>query len=201
MDAWDSSLTRLMITALTYLATSLTLAIVLFLARRQHHEKDEDTEIYRYPSLLVNVIAFGTPMYGAMAAFIYTLDPQTERSIGFIFSLAVVFGAFIIGNTIAYFYFRSFSVEVSSAQLIVSSWGRRKSIRWEEVAIISAVVGFRGGGEMTLFNRDRKLIFKIANSIEDFDDLVWTVKNNTRHHRVLIRERDRYGKWSESINQ
>jgi hypothetical protein len=151
--------------------------------------------------LLVNVIAFFTPMYGAMAAFIYTRDPQIERSAGFIFSLAIVFGVFIIGNTIAYFYFRSYSIEVNSAQLIVSSWGHRKFIRWDEVAIISAVVGFRGGREMTLFNKDKKLIFKIAGSIEDFDDLVWTVKNNTRHRRVLIRERDRYGKWAESINQ
>jgi hypothetical protein len=189
-----------MITALAYLATSLTLGILLSLARRQHHEISDNSEVYRYPSLLVNVIALATPIYGVMAAFVYMRDPQ-GRSAGFIFSLTVVFGAFIIGNTLGYFYFRSFKIDVSPSQMVVSSWGRRKYISWEEVAIIGVVVGFRGGGEMTLFNRDRKLIFKIASSIEDFDDLVWAVKNNTRHHRVLIRERDRYGKWSESINQ
>jgi hypothetical protein len=189
-----------MITAFTYLATSLTLAILLTLARRQHHETGEDAEIYRYPSLLINVIAFGTPMYGAMAAFIYTRDPPDERSTGFIFSLTVVFAAFIIGNTLAYFYFRSFSVEISSAQLAVSRWGRRKLIPWEQVAAITLVTGFRGGGEMTLFDQKGTPIFKIAKSIEDYDDLVWAVKNNSRHG-VPIRERDQYGKWSESINQ
>ena len=94
-----------MIIALAYLATSITLGVVLFLARRQHHERNEESEVYRYPSVMVNLLAFLTPIYGAMAAFLYLRDPQTERSIQFIVSLAVVFGAFIIGNTVAYFHF------------------------------------------------------------------------------------------------
>lgn len=189
-----------MITALTYLATSLTLGILLFLARRQHHEKDQESEVYRYPPLLVSLIAFFTPMYGAMAAFLYMRDPPAERSAGLIFSITVIFGAFIIGNTIAYFYFRSFSISVNSSQLIVSSWGRRKYIAWEEVAIISVVTGFRGGGEMTLFDASKNSIFKIARSIEDFDDLVGSIKDNTRRPGVVIRERDAHGKWSQSKN-
>jgi hypothetical protein len=39
-------------TALTYLAASLTLAILMLFARRQHREIRDNTEIYRYPSLL-----------------------------------------------------------------------------------------------------------------------------------------------------
>jgi len=47
---------------------------------------------------------------------------------------------------------------------------------------------------MQLYGQANKLIFKIANSIQDYDDLVWSVKNNARGKSVVVRERDRYGK-------
>jgi hypothetical protein len=89
----------------------------------------------------------------------------------------------------------------SPGQLVVSSWRRRKIIPWQQVAMIAVVTGFRGGGEMTLFTDRNKQLFKIASSIEDYDDLVSSVKDNTRRADVHLRERDRYGKWSESLNK
>jgi hypothetical protein len=188
-------------TAIVYLATSITLAIILTLARRQHHESLSGTDVYRYPPLLVQLVALLTPVYGAAAAFVYSRDPQVPRTTGFIVALAVVFGAFIVGNTAAYFHFRSFSIEITDSHIAVRSWGRRRLIRYDEIAAISITTGWRGGGEMQLYGQANKLIFKIANSIQDYDDLVWSAKNNARGRGVVVRERDRYGKWSETINR
>jgi hypothetical protein len=190
-----------MLIALTYLGTSLTLAILLTFAHRQHHESHDNSEVYRYPSLLLKVIALGTPIYGAFAAFIYSRDPQVPRSVGFIAALTIVFGTFMLGNTVAYFYFRSFSIQISDSLITVRSWGRRRLIRYDEIATVSILEGWRGGGEMRLYNQANMLLFKVANSIQDYDDLVGSVKNNTRRGSVVVRERDRYGKWSESINR
>lgn len=188
-------------TAIVYLAASVTLAIILSLARRQHHESRSGTAVYRYPSLLVQLVALFTPVYGAAAAFIYSRDPQLPKTTGFIVALTLVFGTFMVGNTVAYLYFRSFSIEINDSLIIVRSWGRRRQIRYDEIATISIVKGWRGGGEMQLYGPANKRLFKVANSIQDYDDLVWSVKNNTRGASVVVRERDRYGKWSESPNR
>jgi hypothetical protein len=149
----------------------------------------------------VQLVALFTPVYGAAAAFIYSRDPQAPKTTGFVIALAVVFGTLIIGNTVAYFYFRSCSLEITDSNIVVHSWGRRRLIRYEEITVISILAGWRGGGEMQLYGRANKLLFKIANSIQDYDDLVWSVKNNARGNSVVLRERDRYGKWSENINR
>jgi hypothetical protein len=188
-------------TALVYLATSVTLAIILNLARHQHRESLSGTDVYRYPPLLVRLVALFTPIYGAAAAFIYSRDPEVPKTTGFLVALAVVFGTFMIGNTVAYFYFRSFSIEITDSHIAVRSWGRRRLIRYDEIVAISIFTGWRGGGEMQLYGQANRRLFKIANSIEDYDDLVWSVKNNTRSMSVVIRERDRYGKWSEARNR
>jgi hypothetical protein len=188
-------------TAIVYLATSITLAIILSLSRRQRHESLSRTDVYRYPPLLVQLVALFTPVYGAAAAFIYSRDPQVPKTTGFVIALAVVFGTFMIGNTVAYFYFRSFSVEITDSHIGVRSWGRRRLIRYDEIAAISILTGWRGGGEMQLYGQANKLLFKIANSIQDYDGLVWSVRNNARGKSVVVRERDRYGKWSETTNR
>jgi len=187
-------------TALTYLAASLTLGILMIFARRQHHEIHDSSETYRYPSLLLNVIALGTPLYGVFAALIYTRDPGVPRSPGFIVALTIVFGTFMLGNTVAYFYFRSFSIDVSNSQVVVSSWGRRRTIPWESVASIRLITGRQGLGEMRLFDQSQRQLLKVGSSIQDYEDLVWSVKDNTRRAGVVIRERDRKGNWSESPN-
>lgn len=187
-------------TALTYLAASLTVAIFLIFARRQHHEVHSNSETYRYPSLLLNVIALGTPLYGVFAAFIYTRNPEVPRSAGFVTALTIVFGTFMLGNTVAYFYFRSFSVDISKSQIVVSSWGRRRAIPWDTVASIRLITGRQGLGEMRLFDQSKGLLLKVGSSIQDYEDLVWSVKDNTRRAGVVVRERDGKGNWSESPN-
>lgn len=188
-------------TALTYLATSLTLGILLIFARRQHHEIHDNSEIYRYPSLLLNVVALGTPLYGVFAAIIYTRNPEVPRSAGFISALTIVFGTFMLGNTVAYFYFWSFSIDINDSRMIVSTWGRRRTIPWDWIASIRLVTGRQGLGEMRLFDQSQKLLLRVGSSIQDYEDLVWSVKNNTRRTGVVIRERDGKGNWSESPNR
>jgi hypothetical protein len=190
-----------MLTGLAYFAASIALAVILSLARRQHHKSLAGTEVYRYPPLLVKLVAFFTPVYGAAAALIYSRDPQIPKTTGFIVSLLVVFATLMVGNTLAYLYFWSFSVEISDSLLVVRSWGRLRVIQYNEIVAVSILNGWRGGGEMRLYGSSNKLLFKIANSIQDYDDLVWSVKNNIHRDNVVIRERDRYGKWSESSNR
>jgi hypothetical protein len=188
-------------TALTYLATSLTLGILLIFARRQHHGIHHDSEVYRYPSLYLNVIALGTPIYGVFAAIIYTRNPEIPRSAGFITALTIVFGTFMLGISVAYFYFRSFSIDITDSRIIASSWGRRRTILWDSIASIRLVTGRQGLGEMRLFNQSNKLLLRVGSSIQDYEDLVWSVKVNTRRSGVVIHERDRNGIWSESANR
>lgn len=187
-------------TALTYLAVSITLGVLLLFARRQHHEIHEQTQVFRYPSLLVNALALGTPLYGVFAAVIYSRNPEIPRTAGFIAALTFVFGILIVGNTIAYFYFRSFSIEVNKSQLVISNWWRQKAIPWQAIASICLITGRKGLGNMRLFDESKTLLLTIGSSIQDYDDLVWSVKENTRRTGVVVRERDSNGKWSESPN-
>jgi hypothetical protein len=188
------------IIALTYVAASLTLGILLVLAGRQRHKIIDGTDVFRYPSALLNVVAIGTPVYGVLAALIYLRPPPGPRTATFVATLAIVFGAFMIGNTLAYFFFITFHVETNKTSLTVARWGQRKTIQWNKLAIISLIEGRKGGRELKVLNRENRVILKVSSTIEDFDDLVWALKNYTRSMGVLVRERDQTGKWSESAN-
>lgn len=187
-------------TAMVYLATSITLAVILTIARRAHHVNIGRREVYRYPPLLVRLVAFFTPVYGAAAAFIYSRDPQLPKTTGFVVALTVVFGGLLIGNSVAFLYFRSFVIEVGDSSVLRRSWGRQRLISYDEIAVIVTVKGWGGGGDTRLYDQQNRLRLKITSSIQDYDDLIWSIKNHTRRSNVIVRERDSLGKWSESVN-
>ena len=184
---------------LAYLVISIVVAIVLSLARRQHHESRDGVEIFRYPSVLLKVIAFSTPVYGVGTAFIYSTFRQKPSGVGLLL-FVLFFSSLILANSVIYLYLKAFSVEIAGDKFVIGGLRGMRSIPFQSVQEICVVRSFRGGAELILFDGNKKVLLKAGSTIADFDDLLWTIKDKTRNRGVVVRERDGSGKWSESIN-
>jgi hypothetical protein len=187
-----------MITGLSYALVAITVAILLWFAGRQRHDRRDGADLFRYPSMLLTVIGMLTPAYGLMGAFIYSRYPQGPSKMSLL-RLAAVFGLFIVGNSLVYLYLRSFSVEITDTLLTVRSFIGIRSVRFADVRTVCCIAGRRGGAELRLLGSGDRQLFKIGSTIQDFDELVTLIRNNSQMRGVRLRECDRSGRWSESV--
>jgi hypothetical protein len=183
----------------SYLVASLIVAGLLRFAGNQRHETREKVDIYRYPSLLLRAIIFFTPVYGVVAMFIYHISPQKPSGPGLLI-FVLLFGGLMIANTFSYLYFKHFSIEMSDEAFTIRTLMRVKTVPFSEVRRVLVIHGARSGTALRLAGRSDEKLLKIGSSLEDFDSLVWLVKKNAHKRGIAVRERDRAGKWSESVN-
>ena len=184
-----------MLIGLTYLMTSVTVGLLLFLAAREHHRSRNGTDTFRYPKALLNALAFLTPVYGVLAAFIYLRDPQVPKGPGFLFALVVIFGAFIVGNTLAYFYFRAFAIQITGTDIVLTTWKGTRSIPFGDIRTMLIARGRPGVADLTLLDGQNRRLLKAGSSIEGLDDLIFLIKDNTRD--LQVREKGGSGQWTK----
>jgi hypothetical protein len=183
-------------TGFVYVLVSATLAVILYLAAREHRQKSGETYIFRYPTIWLRVIAFLTPVYSCAALFIYSRDPLVPRSSGFILTLAVLFGGMTVFHALGYFYLKLYEVRVSGGRLYVKIWSREKSISFDQVNQILVVKGGNGVTELTLLDDNGRVLYKVGSTIQDFADLVSLVEECASARRdVTVRRRDEFGRW------
>src|SRR5271155_48457 len=107
-----------MITGLTYILTSITLAILLpYLGQTAEPEKEGETTVYRLSEGGRKFFLLLVPAFGAMAAFVYSTYPLGEPKgvglIGFI-SFSVLLLAL---PSAAYIYFNTFRIQIDGKSI------------------------------------------------------------------------------------
>lgn len=185
-----------MITALTYLLVSVSLAVLLYFGAKEHHQVREGVEIFRFQSALVWAIFCVAPVWMLCGAFIYsTYPPGLPNGIQLYF-LITMFTVPPVGYVLAYLYAKKFYIEIDDRCIRIGGLRQERSIPYGDIRKIVLVQGAKGSMELSLFDARDQRILKASNSLQDFMNLVDLIKEHTRDNEVLIKYRDKWGKWS-----
>jgi hypothetical protein len=190
----------IMFTGMTYMLTSLTLAILmpLLLAGSGHQEIGE-VATYRYPKGVCWFLLGALPVYGAMGIFIFsTMSPQDKASVPNVLAFSIFWTCILALILFAYFYFDRYRIQIDDRLLTITSPFRKKIISLTSVAQIAVLRG--QATDLMLFGEDDHLLVKLGGSLQDFESFLSQLMLRTRSPQVTLFKWDQSGKWYEAIN-
>ena len=161
-----------MITGLSYLMTSITVGLLLMIARRQPHESQNGVDVYRYPAALTRALAVLSPAVALMGVFVWHYG--STKPTGTVSAVIVlVFGGITAGGLIGYWYFSSLRIEVTDRTLAVRTCWRTRIIDFKDVIDTDLIDGrsARGGNlQLVVYLKDGGKL-RFYDTLTDFDDL------------------------------
>jgi hypothetical protein len=160
------------VTGLAYLMTSLTVGLLVMIARGQQHETRDGVDVYTYPVALTRAIGIVSPLIGLMGVFLWQHGPTrpTEALSGVIF---IVFGGGMLAFLLAYWYFSSFRIEVTEQTLTVRNCLRTRVFDFKDIVDTNEIDGrsVRGGNlQLVVYLRNGGKL-RFYDTLTDFDDL------------------------------
>ena len=169
-------LTRVFV-ALTYALTTLSVAILLLVASRDHHVITGEAEIFIYPRVyrLFFAVAFlGFLVAGAL------ISAGVNSSLRTAIFEKIVSG---IGATIActlslagFVWVYRYSITISRTELYQRGVFKQRFFALSDVGEVVVLQGFRGARDLIVRDRSGKQLLRVGGTIQDFDDLVRLVE-------------------------
>jgi hypothetical protein len=160
------------VTGLTYLMTSLTMGLLVMIARGQQHDTRDGVDIYTYPVALTRAIAILSSIIGLMGVFIWQRGP-TRPTETFSVVIILVFGGGMLAGLMAYWYCSSLRVEVTEQTLTVRNCLWTRIFDFKDVVDTNLIDGrsLRGGNlQLVVYLRDGGKL-RFYDTLTDFDDL------------------------------
>ncbi|WP_147492884.1 hypothetical protein [Burkholderia pseudomallei] len=176
-------------TAIVYILTSLTLAIILMIARGKggRHETPDE---FRYQPALLKVLLVCSFIPTAAVIFIYAVAKPKPSGTGLV--LFMICG--LIGTALflyAYRYLKSFVVTVNNKGVTISSVKGKKLIAFDDVKRAIYLSPSGRGGVLCLYDdRSRKLV-EFSESLSGIDDLARLVELKSKQYGVSFEARER----------
>jgi len=170
-----------MVTGITYIATSICLALLIFfLGQAKGHDENGDVQSYRYPPLVSQILIGFIPVYLFIGGFIYSTFPlpRPQGTELFLFVLVFLVIESLLGA--AYLHFKNFRVELDKASIRVFGIFRTKSVALRDVGNVEVHLVGKGGKELILFGRRNNQLLKLDGSLQDFEYLVFQIKQKTK---------------------
>ena len=157
-----------MVTALSYILVSVTLALLLPLLRRgKDHEESGDCTVYRYSRNFGRFFLLIIPIYAGMVAFVYSTDPrESPHSIRF-FVFAAIWVAMGCVPVFFYLYATSYRVRVDRLGIEYGSLFRVRRVKFASVGALATVRG--KGIDYWVLSPAQERLAKIGGSVQDFD--------------------------------
>ena len=184
-----------MMTALVYVLTSITLVIILALAKSSGHEAGNGIETFRYQPGLLKIMFWGSPVPLLLMIFVYVVTTPTMSNL----SLALLLMIGAIGSSLVFYtykYLGSLRVEVSGSGVKISTLRSSKYIDFSEINRVDFVEGDKGVFSLDIFNGTEERVAHLAGTLQDFDDLHRLIKSGATSRGATYRHRDKWGKWS-----
>ncbi|MBF4067487.1 hypothetical protein LRP79_00015 [Burkholderia pseudomallei] len=176
-------------TAIVYILTSLTLAIILMIVRGKG-ESQEPGDEFRYQPALLKVLLVSSFIPTAAVIFIYAVAKPKPTGTGL--TLFMVCG--LIGTALflyAYRYLKSFVVTVNDKGIVISSIKGWKLIPFDGVKRAIYLSPSGRGGVLCLYDdRGRKLI-EFSESLSGIENLARLVELKSKQHGVSFDARER----------
>lgn len=185
-----------MITGLTYILTAISLAIVLKLAASSgHDEPSPDVQVFRYQRGYVGFLRWSVFIPIAMAAFVYVVTKNRPAEFGLGMSVFGTAGAALVYA--AYWYFRSFRVELRKSCICVTAAGRDRIMCYSDLLQVELIEGVRGFRSVVFRPKDPRIKpLELSEAMSDFDVLVSHLREDLKADNIPIRNRNKWGEWS-----
>lgn len=168
-------------TAFVYIMTSLTLAVILALARSKGHEVSKGIDVFRYQPGLLWVL-FGCSFIPILAAFfIYQVAvPRPDGSaqvvlfsIGFLMSVGVM---------AAYAHLRSVRYEVGDNFIAFVKKRGGLKVRWEDIGRVKYSTAGRDSGSIRIYATDGKQLMYVPGTFQDLDVMASLLKERSMQY-------------------
>jgi hypothetical protein len=130
------------------------------------------------------------PLFGLLA--IYLLR-RSEVAI------AVAIGAEVL-LTLVFFEWKTYYVRINAGSITRGSFLHSKTFPLSEVDLIQHIYGSgRNAGSSFLYIRHGdKILLKVFEELDAFDDLLGFLREYARHHHVIFATRDESGDWTQA---
>jgi hypothetical protein len=175
-------------TAIVYILTSLTLAIIMMIAKDKTGVQHLGDEFRYQPALLKVLLIFSfVPIIGV--AFIYGVAKPKPSGIDLVLFVGgglIAVALFLYG----YRYLKSFVVSVRDSGIMVSSLKGDKLIPFDSVKKIIYLSPSGHGGVLCLYDERKRKLIEFSESISGIDTLAKLVELKSKQYNVLFETRN-----------
>jgi hypothetical protein len=183
-------------TALVYVLTSIALPLIFLALGKIDDKPRPDPNVYTYPKKIVWAVFMGWMflfVMGLVIEFVLPLKPSRNPAIADVLWIALLVCLLLAGLHI-----RTYRIALAGSVLHVRSMFFRKTVELESVRRFAIIHGGRGGQFLELYDAQNNKVFSVADTIQDFTDLVSLLHHQVAHHDISFESRDKWGEWTRS---
>jgi hypothetical protein len=184
--------------ALSYIGLFVTLAIILGFLGRIPNSSRGDPNVYTYSKRAAWVFFSGIPLLVIAAGFIFIFGVPPKSRTGIVVVIAI-WVVVIFLFTLAFIYVRRLSIRIEGNEIRVSGFLIRRNVLLSAVRRYVAVEGDNGSRSVQIFDGNNQSLFKVADTIQDFDSLTAQIRHLLPKHGVKYESRDKWGKWTRKV--
>jgi hypothetical protein len=135
-----------------------------------------------------------TPLLTMFGIIIAVISPK--RSWRWPVASATIWTAFVLSYTFLYFYVRYYFVRLIDNQIHYGSFCFRRRIQLGSVRRFAMIQGGEGVRFLELYDANNRRLFRVADTVQDFDDMAASIREQLPKHEIAYEARDKWGKWT-----
>lgn len=170
-------------TALVYILSSATLAIILALTRSKGHAVIDGEDVFRYRPKLLKVL-YGCAF--APVACVIFIDVVSQPRPG-VTAMALTMCVALFASSLVLWVWKglkAFEVHVQSDGLAIKKAKKESFLPFSQVSKIIYLKSSGDGGTLELYGWDRSPLVEFTETMEDIDQLATLVVARAREHHV-----------------
>ena len=174
-----------MTTALTFVFVTLCIAALLKLASKEHHQKIQGADIFRFSKAIRLVIFFGifsTVIEGLVVRF----TARQNSNITTLNIILIVFLLAALGVSFAYVHYSRYFIAINEDAIQWGGYLKNETIRFEGVGRIDIRKMAQGRAHITIFAKDDRKVLTITKEMQDFDSLKELIIVYAKNHGIEV---------------
>ena len=170
-------------TAIVYILSSITLALILVLTRSSGHSVIEGEDVFRYRPKLLKV-AYGCSFLPVVCATFICVAASPRPGVlvvTLLMSVALVASALMLW---AWKRLKSYEVRIQPDGLLITKFGKTSELPFSQIHKVIYLKSSSGGGTVELYGPNKRSLFEFTDTMEDIDQLAKLIVSQARGHRV-----------------
>ena len=184
-----------MLVGITYLMTSVTLALITLCIRSSDDQAMSDVDTFRYGVGWAKAMLFIAPLPVGVFAILFILarpEPLDWRVAAVAVPPICISGALLYG----YRYVKNFCIHATDVGLTIRAAWTTRCINYNSIRKVALLHGGRGVNVLVLYGDRNKRLLRLTDSLSDLDSLCDLVRMRAGRFGAIYKERDKWGKWS-----
>lgn len=159
--------------------TTLSVGLVLFFAGRQHHDRDGDTEVFRYAPVLRFLFAGAFLLFLIAGFYPAKLNEPTGAGTGERIISWAISATFCALSLYGFLLTVRYRIVVAKSTIVVNGLLNSHSFTTTEVRSVEVHRGFRGARDLVVRDSSGHVLLKVGATIQDFDELLHLIRSRS----------------------